>query len=166
MKLIEQLKKLFNITFAIYTCFAFAIMIFYKTSGKTGGVMWAWSDIEMMFGYILIFAAYSGLVITLTDIIPKLNQAARHVIKLALVYAGYFVWMKKSVPGVTSSQILIMTTLYVVVFAVVSVAAALLTFAEKKMTVKEPEYKSVFDNAKKSVSAEENTDTKKDGKKK
>ncbi len=144
MKVLNQIKKLLNITFAIYTCMAFAIMVFYRTSDVYGGIGWAWSDIERMFGSILILSAYSGLVITLTDIIPKLNQAARHVIKLVLVYAGYFVWIKKSVPGVTASQILIMTTLYVIVFAIIALAGALLGYFEKEMTVKESEYKNVY----------------------
>ncbi len=166
MKVINQLKKLFSITFALYTCFAFAIMIFYKTSGSSGGVMWAWSDIEMMFGNILLFSAYTGVIVTLADIFSKIPTAIRYLIKLILVYAGYYFWMKLSVPNVTSSQILIMSTIYVLVFAVVAIAAASLNFVEKKLTVKEPEYKSVYGDANKDTSEKDNQKNKKDEKKK
>lgn len=149
MKVLGLLKKFFNITFALYTCMAFAIMVFYRSFDVYGGISWVWSDIEMMFGNILLFAAYSGFIIALTDAFSKLPAALRYVIKLVLVYVGYYVWMKKSVPGVTSSQILIMTTLYVVVFAVIALAGTLLALAEKKLTVKEQDYKEVFGDDKK-----------------
>lgn len=143
MKIINLVRKFLNITFALFTCLAFAMIIFYRTSGVFGGLMWAWTDIEKMFVDILIFALVSGAVVTATDLIPVIPSAVKYVIKFVLVYGAFWFWMLDG-EAVNGSQKLIMSTVYVVAYAVIAVLGAVLKFIEKKLSANCADYKNVY----------------------
>ena len=143
MKIINLVRKFLNITFALFTCLAFAMIIFYRTSGVFGGLMWAWTDIEKMFVDILIFALVSGAVVTATDLIPVIPSAVKYVIKFVFVYGAFWFWMLDG-EAVNGSQKLIMSTVYVVAYAVIAVLGAVLKFIEKKLSANGADYKNVY----------------------
>ena len=143
MKIINLVRKFLNITFALFTCLAFAMIIFYRTSGVFGGLMWAWTDIEKMFVDILIFALVSGAVVTATDLIPVIPSAVKYVINFVLVYGAFWFWMLDG-EAVNGSQKLIMSTVYVVAYAVIAVHGAVLKFIEKKLSANGADYKNVY----------------------
>lgn len=143
MKFINFFKKLFGITFALYTCLAFTMIFLYKASGLQGGLMWAWTDIAKMFGDILVFAVWMAIIVSFTDIIPKIPGVLRHIIKLVLGYIAFYFWMLDGV-NVKAGNILMMSTIYVVVFAVISAGGAILATIEKKLAVPSKEYNSIY----------------------
>lgn len=147
MRVLNQIRKFLNIAFALFTCLTFAMIVFYRTSGVFGGLMWAWTDIEKLFGDILIFALIAGAVVTMVDLIPKVPSVIKYVIKFGLVYAAFWFWMLDG-DGVNGSQKLIMSTVYVVAYAVIAVLGAILKFVEKKLAVGETDYKSVYTEGK------------------
>lgn len=144
MKIINQIKKLLNITFALYTCLAFAVMAFNRmaTGEYYGGISWYWSDIEKMFGEILIFALLTGVIITVTDIIPKIPSAVKYLIKFVLVYGAYWLWLFDG--NSNASHILLMSTVYVIVFALIAVLGAVFAFIGRKLSAKNGEYKKQY----------------------
>ena len=163
IKVINLVKKFLNITFALFTCLAFSLIIMYRTSGVYGGMMWAWTDIEKMFGDILVFSLLAAVIVTLTDIVPKVPSIVKYIVKFGLVYAAFWFWMLDG-ETVSGSQRLIMSTVYVCVYAVIAVLGAILRFAEKKLAASGNEYQSVYSETEKD--GENGTKTKNDGNKK
>jgi hypothetical protein len=118
-----QFRKFFGVSFALYACISLVIMRYLRQSTK----WWIWSDIEKVFTDIMVFALIAGAVIVLIDIIPKLSSVVKCLIKAVLIYGDFYLWMLKGTKD--AGQILLMSTVYLIVFFVIVGISALLKLA-------------------------------------
>ncbi len=150
MKALNLVKKFLNITFAVFACLVFFLIFWNNLSSSYGGIMWAWSDIALLFGETMIFSAVAGFAVTAVDAFGKVPSPIRYIIKLVIIYIGLYFWRFDGVKlnGGTDilggSTKLIMSTLYVVVFALIALIGAVGSYGLKRLAKKDGEYENVY----------------------
>lgn len=124
MKIFYHIGKFFNIFFALYTCVSFGMMLCNRALAIQQAP--TWGGVALLFGQIALFSAISSLAFVLLDIPEKLNRALTHILKFIVSYGAFYVsffaLVKSSAEPI---NIVVISTVFVVIYAVVASLAAL-----------------------------------------
>ena len=144
-KIIPHVTKFFNITFALYTCVSAGMMLL-NIAFVTGGAP-EWKGVALLFAQILLFSAICSLAITVFDAIKKLNRALGHLLKFICSYAAFYICFFVLVKGTSEPiNIVVLSTAFIIVYAVVTLICALAGMALRKSNAKE--YENVYSDNK------------------
>ncbi len=141
-KVIGTVKNAFFYTTAIFTAVICIFMLVFLSQGMGEKRLMDVGVLECS----LIFAAISGVCIAVVGMFEKLPAIFRYIIDFILSYAAFFLWFRMlaaNASNILPSHFFMLSTVYVVVFAVIACFAALLKklSGEKK---KSAEYEGVF----------------------
>ncbi len=137
-----HIRKFFNITFALYTCVSFGMMLL--NLAFVNGEAPRWGGVALLFSQILLFSAICALAVTLVDIPAKLNRALGHLIKFVFCYGAFYLCFFALVSGTAEPiNLVVLSTIFVILYAFVIVAASLVRaiFGKKKS---DEDYESVY----------------------
>ena len=140
-KIIGAIKNAFFNTTAIFTAVICVFMLVFLSQGMEEKRL---LDVRVL-ECSLVFAAISGVCIAVVGIFQKLPAIFRYIIDFVLSYAAFFLWFKMlsaSAANILPSHFFMLSTAYVVIFAVVACFAALMN---KLSSGKKPaEYDGIF----------------------
>ncbi len=141
MKIIHHIKKFFNIAFALYTCVSFGMMLFNRALSIEEAP--TWGGVALLFGQIGLFSAICAIAVTLIDIPKGVNKALGHLLKFIFSYGAFYLCFFVLVKSVAEPiNIVVTSTVFVVLYAVVAVLAGL--FAKLGKTKSGIEYHSIY----------------------
>ena len=131
MKVLNQIKKFFNLTFAIFT-FVTLFMVTYNllTTDVDYLVMATKVKVVALYWQIMLFAAVTALSSTVVDLFGKLNGVISRLIKFIFSYGAFALWFfVLSVPAaeghVKPAIVLTASVIFVVIYAAVVAFTAL-----------------------------------------
>lgn len=156
MKVLNQIRKFFNLTFAIFT-FVTLFMVTYNlmTTDVQHLVMATKSKVGELYWQIMLFAAVTSLAATVVDLFKKLNGIVARLIKFIFSYGAFALWFfVLSVPAaeglVKPAIVITASVIFVVIYAAV---VAFTAFAKwlivKLFGKKDGVYESVYKKAEK-----------------
>ena len=151
MKVLNQIKKFFNITFSIFTCVTLAMVTYnlltvnvdhlvLATKIKVGALCWQ----------IMFFSAVTALSVVIIDLFKKLNSVLARILKFAFSYGAFALWFfVMSVPAaegtVTNNVVIFASMIFVVAYTLTIVVKSFFTWVILKMFGKKDDsYKSIF----------------------
>ncbi len=146
-KIIPHVTKFFNITFALYTCVSFGMMLL-NIAFVTGEAP-KWNGVALLFAHMLLFSAICGLAITLTSIPKKLSGALAHVIRFVCCYGAFYLCFFALVKNTAEPiNVVVLSTAFVIIYAVVAVACAVFRALLCKKAAAADEYENVYSDNK------------------
>lgn len=142
MKIFYHIGKFFNIFFALYTCVSFGMMLCNRALDIRQAP--TWGGVALLFGQIALFSAISALAFTLLDIPAKLSRALAHILKFIVSYGAFYIsffaLVKSSAEPI---NIVVISTVFVVVYAFVTSLAALVSKLSAPKALAD-EYQSIY----------------------
>ena len=145
-KIIPHVKKFFGITFALYTCVSFGMMLL--NIAFVSAAAPEWSGVALLFSQILLFASLCGLFVTVFDAIKKLNRVLGHLLKFVFCYGAFYLCFFALVKGASEPiNIVVLSTAFVLIYAVVAAISAGIRALSVKGE-KSDEYVNVYSDVK------------------
>lgn len=138
-----SIKKFFGITFAMYTCISYALMLLNILTLNAEAPQW--SGVALLFSHVLLFSALTALVFVLVGLLKKLNSALGHVIKFLLTYGAFYLCFFALQRGEAQPiNVVTMSAVFTVIYAItVGISGAVGAIAARKAN-RESEYVSVY----------------------
>lgn len=156
MKVINQILKFLNITFAIFT-FVTLFMVTYNllTTNVDHLVMATKMKVGVLYWQIMFFASVTALSVVVIDLFKKLNPVIARILKFFASYAAFYVWFfvltEQAKAGLVTFNVVIMGS---GIFLIVYTAIIALKLFAKWLLIKlfgeeDDSYVSVFGSIKK-----------------
>lgn len=129
-KILPPLGKFFSLTFALYTCVSFGFLALDRAFGVEAAP--GWSGVIALFLQILLFCALTALFHTLLDLPKKLNSVLATLSKFLLTYGAFYFCLFRPQSAGGGINLVVISALFVVVYAVVMLVAAGLRALSRK----------------------------------
>ena len=142
-KILSVIKKFFTVTFALYTCTSYGMMLL--NVATVNGEAPQWSGVALLFSHILLFSALTGLSQAVICAFDKLNGVISHLLRFIISYGAFYLCffaLGKSVPQ--PINVVVMSTIFTVIYAVVAGAFALASALSRRTVKDSEEYESVY----------------------
>ncbi len=143
-KILSVIKKFFTVTFALYTCTSYGMMLL--NVATVNGEAPQWSGVALLFSHILLFSAITGLSQAVITAFDKLNGVISHLLRFIIAYGAFylaFFALGKSTPQ--PINVVVMSAIFTVIYAaVVGIFALVRAIAHRKENADE-EYESIYE---------------------
>lgn len=151
MKVLNQIKKFLNITFAIFACVTL-FMVTYNllTTDVNHLVMATKVKVGALYWQIMLFAAVTALSATVVDLFKNLNVVVARLIKFIFSYGAFALWFFiLSIPAaegqVKPAIVITVSVIFVVIYAAVVAFTTLAKWLIIKLFCKQDDnYESIY----------------------
>ncbi|MBR3994289.1 MAG: hypothetical protein IKI97_03315 [Clostridia bacterium] len=151
MKVLNQIKKFFNITFAIFTCVTLAMVTYNLLTVNVDHLVMATKiKVGSLYWQTMFFAAVTSLSVVIIDLFKRINGVIARILKFAFSYGAFAVWFfVMSIPAtegiVTNNVIIFASMIFVVAYTLTIVVKSFFVWLLLKLFGKEDDsYRSIF----------------------